>query len=168
MDEFIEKNRQLLTSFCFVARIIAWVLLIVPAVGFAIAVLGPDRPYSGNPAMLLALPEAVLNIALLGFITLAVAAFVRYLLLDTDCRPGWILRYAHAFLYTGAGLIITTAILKCLFLMNTVGRTGRIDTLIVALLTSAVPNAAKVLILIGLGKILQRILPMIEESKTLV
>jgi uncharacterized membrane protein YidH (DUF202 family) len=167
MNEFIEQNKRLLKIYCFVARIIGWVLLIVPAIGFAIVVLGPDRPYSGNPAILLSLPEAILNIMLLGFIALGVAAFIRYLF-ETECRPGWILRYTETILYTGAVLIIAAVILKCLLLMNTVGITGHIDTLIVALLMSAVPSAAKVLILIGLGKILQRIMPVIEESRTLV
>jgi hypothetical protein len=167
MNEFIKQNRKLLEFYCVAARIIGWVLLIVPAIGFAINVLGPDRPYSANPAFLLALPEAVVSIMLLGFIVLGVAAFIRYLF-ETECRPGCILRYAEAILYTGAVLIIAAAILKCFFVMNTVGRTGHIDTLIVALLTSTVPSAAKVLILIGLGKILQRVMPVIEESKTLV
>ena len=167
MNEFIAKNKRLLKIYCTAARIIGWVLLIVPAIGFAIVVLGPDRPWSGNSAVLLSLPEAILNIMLLGFIALGVAAFIRYLF-ETECRPGWILRYAGTILYTGAVLIIAAAILKCLLLMNTVGTTGHIDTLMVALLTLAVPSAAKVLILIGLGKILQRIMPVLEESKTLI
>jgi len=167
MKEFIEQNKGLLKIYCTAAQIIGWVLLIVPAIGFAIVILGPDRPWSGNPAVLLSLPEAILNIMLLGFIALGVAAFIRYLF-ETECRPGWILRYAETILYTGAVLIIAAAILKCLLLMNTVRITGHIDTLIVALLMSAVPSAAKVLILIGLGKILQRIMPVLEESKTLI
>jgi hypothetical protein len=168
MNEFIEKNRRLLKIYCITARIVGWILLVVPAVGSVWTLLGSTYlRHEQNRIWLLAWPENIVNIWILGFIALGIAAFIRYLF-ETECRPGWILRHSEGILYIGAVLIIVVVILKCVLLVRTQWGGRHIDSLIFGLLMSTVLCAAKVLILIGLGKILRRIMPVIEESKTLV
>jgi uncharacterized membrane protein len=171
MHEFIEKNRRLLKIYCVVARIIGWILLIVPLVGIVWVLLeSTDNLRGQNRIWLLMWPENVVNIWMLGFIALGIAAFIRYLF-ETESRPGWTLRHSEWILYIGAVLVVIVAILRCISLVYTMRKfagNGNIYSIILGLLMSTVLCTAKVLILVGLGKILRRLMPVIEESKSLV
>jgi len=171
MHEFIENNKRLLTIYCVVARIIGWILLIVPVIGSIWFLIGTTAFRDGkNRIFLLSWPESIVNICILGVIALGVAAFIRYLF-EAESHPGWILRHSGMILFVGAVLILVTAILKCIFIIYIMhSREGNIgiSSIFFGLLMPTVLCAAKVLILVGLGKILRRLMPVIEESKSLV
>ena len=81
------------------------------------------------------------------------------------------MRHSKGILYIGAVLIVIVAILSYASLVYT-ARThaGIVDisSLVFGLLMSTVLCAVKVLILVGLVKILRRLMPVIEESRSLV
>ena len=106
MNNFIRKNRRLLKIYCVVSRIIGWVLLIVPLIGIAWILLESTDNFRGqNLFLMLRWPENIVNVWMLGFIALGIAAFIRYLF-ETESLPGWTLRHSERILYVGAVLIV--------------------------------------------------------------
>lgn len=175
MNEFIEQNRKLLKFYCTAARIFGWVLicggviwfllfvLIILAVNDAAGSIGwPHTPEN----FVYASKSFAFEFILPGLIALLVAQLIRYML-ETEYRPGWILRYGDGVLYVYAALLIGQNILTYYFSRaELLGKYGSGHLLFIQPLI--VPLAAKILILVGLGQVLRRLLPVIQESKTLV
>ena len=172
MNEFIEKNKRLLKIYCLIAQISGLLLVIVPLVGAVIAILTGSvfegaRPNIPSIIQISFIVQAViLNFAFLGLVALGVAQFIKYVFESQD-RPGLILRISDKVLYVYAAFIILGTFVKWVFQMKTINATA-ISTLLVSFVALMLPASAKALILIGLGKIIHRLLPVIEESKTLV
>ena len=100
-------------------------------------------------------------------LALGVTQLIWYLL-ETDHRPGWILRNADKLLY-----VYTTIMLGCYIWMSAKGLNITItwDTnveFIIRIIMAAVFISVKILALVGLAQMLKRLLPLIEESRTLV
>ena len=163
MNEFIEKNKRLLRTYCVAARIIGWILLIVPSIICVIGILLPSKVWGQAFNSLIILPTLVLDFMFPGLIALCVAQFIRYLYQEEHI--GKLLRYGDKILYIYALLVVMGSISKYIFNWVIIGRVG---ALAVSALCLSFPAAAKVLVLIGLAQILRRVLPVIEESKTLV
>jgi hypothetical protein len=101
-----------------------------------------------------------------GLIALLLAQLVRYML-DTDYTPNWVLRSGDKILYVYATLLIgQNALIYYALRVGLLGKQGPGHLLLAQPLV--VPLVVKILILVGLGQILRRIIPVIEESKTLV
>jgi len=169
MNEFIEKNRALLHSYCVSARIIGWLLLIIALV---VAVVKPLSGFSDvndqlRFFMIFSLyDQLALGFVLLGLILLGLAQFVRYLY-ESEYQPGLILRHGDKILYLYALACIVSPILHYYFQMKVTGYT-RTDSLLLYLSAAIVPAIARALIFVGMAKVLKRMVPMVEESKTLV
>ncbi|MFZ2146609.1 MAG: hypothetical protein WAV28_05255 [Sedimentisphaerales bacterium] len=175
MNEFIEKNRRLLKFYCIAARIFGWVLICGGTIWFLLFVLVTlavsdaagtiGWPYT-TENFIYSFTSFVFEFVLPGLIALLVAQLVRYML-ENEYMPGWILRYGDKVLYVYAALLIGQNVLiyyvlhVVVFEKNSPGRLLLVQPLVV-------PLTAKILILVGLGQILRRILLVIEESKTLV
>ena len=170
MKEFIEKNKRLLTFYCATARIIGWVLVILSALP-ALSILSllifkmsffrefllPEiLPILGS------LLEVLFGRLPLGIIVLGVAQLIRYVS-ESEHRPGWLLRHGAGILYLFAALMLMGIVVRCFFLLPTI---KSVDSFPVEMYLLV--DVAKMLILIGLADILKRVLPVIEESKTLV
>ena len=101
-----------------------------------------------------------------GLISLGVAQFMRYLF-DNKYRPGWTLRYGDKILYVFAVFVVWRVVAMVILYFS---RTDIAD--LAMWLLNVIPmlllNIAKILALLGLAQIMKRIMPMIEESKTLV
>jgi hypothetical protein len=168
MNEFIEKNRALLHSYFVGARIIGWLLLIIALV---IAVVkGMSGFYADDQFRFLMryrlCQQLAVSFVLLGLILLGLAQFVRYLY-ENEYRPGLILRYGDKVLYLYAIALIVGPILDHCFRMKAIGYGGTVP-LLLFLLSAILPAIARALIFVGMAKVLKRMVPMIEESKTLV
>lgn len=170
MKEFIEKNKALLRSYCLITRIIGWMLLIVALV---IAVV---KSFSGFEVddqlgfyMIYRLfQELALRYVLIGLILLGLAQFVRYLY-ESEYQSGLILRHGDKVLYLYALALIVNPILDYFYRMKIIGMTyANTDSLFLYWSIILLPAIAKALIFIGMARILKRIVPMVEESKTLV
>ena len=166
MKEFIERNRKLLEFYCLAARIIGWALLLTIPAMIAVALLwsqlgGDQWPWPAPEIFPWRLPYPMLGLVVLG-----IGQFIRHLF-ETESKPGWILRHAEKVLYLYAAVNIlfaglavrTTYMLWREFPMKVAISNGFLNL---------VWPLAQALLLIGLAHIVRRIMPVIEESKTLV
>ena len=168
MNEFIEKNRALLYSYHIGTRIIGWLLLIGAVV---VPIVQPLSGLSANNEhrsfwIYARFEQIILGYLLLGLVLLVLAQFVRYLY-EGEYRPGIILRHGVMVLYIYAAALIASSFLTFYFRMREFGYAG-IGNLFEYLLGMNLPDIAKALIFIGIAKVLKRMMPMLEESKTLV
>ena len=168
MNAFIEKNRRLLKIYCIAARTIGWVLLIT-AVVFAVVKLfsgfSVDEQHRSYMLYLL-YQQLTLSFVLLGLVLLGLAQFVRYLS-ESDYQPGWILRHGDKVLYLYAAILIISPVSHHYFQMTVIRNVSAVSFFLF-FLSAELPAVAKGLIIIGIARILNRIVPIIEESKTLV
>jgi hypothetical protein len=108
----------------------------------------------------------VFEFVLPGLIALLLAQLVRYML-ESDYKPAWILLYGDKILYVYAALLTgQNALIYYALRVGLLGEQGPGHLLLAQPLV--VPLVVKILILVGLGQILRRLLPVVEESKTLV
>jgi hypothetical protein len=170
MNEFIEQNRRLLKFYCTAALIIGWLLIIGGFLWFipAITSLNINDLYKGADAILYVVSALLFDFFLPGLIALGVMQFIRYLFEDVK-KPGCILRAADWLFYIYAVFLIVKTYLQ--YYWNSTWYAEVIESEVSRLLfiqPFLLPTIAKVLILVGLGQIIHRIIPVIEESKTLV
>jgi hypothetical protein len=171
MNEFIEKDKRLLNFYCKNLRSAAFLILIFGALsGCIIITMVLGSKYAGwhvaefflGKTFHAYLPSSFLRITFLGIGLLGLVQFIKYLV-ERDYKPGWILRHGDMILYLYALLSILSDVWVY---MNAPTYSSLIfSTSLFVILFSA---AVKVLILVSLGQVLRRILPVIEESKTLV
>jgi len=175
MNEFIERNRRLLKFYRVAARICGWVLLCGGTVWFLLFVIVTlavtdaagtiGWPYTSEN-FIYASVSFTFEFVLPGLIALLLAQLVRYML-DSHYTPAWILRSGDKILYVYATLLIgQNALIYYALQGDLLGEQGPGHLLLAQPLV--VPLVVKILILVGLGQILRRIIPVIEESKTLV
>ena len=169
MKEFIKKNRALLKLYCIVAGIIGWLLVIGGVFWFILTVSSIDTSTAERPEGLMYLISSMLfDFALPGLIALGVMQFIRYLFSDTD-KPGWLLGMADWLFYWYAVFLIFKAYFKYIQYSEWYAEAYGLETShLLFVQPFLLPTVAKVLILVGLGQIIRRIMPVIEESKTLV
>lgn len=164
MNGFIEKNRGLLRFYCIVARITGWILLIMPAAVFILALCSEDLVVDQHRYYILYLfgQEIILGFIALGLVLLGVGQFIKYLY-EQDYRPGWILRHGDKVLYIYAAVPAVDTLVRYVF-QTVAWRNADARYLLLAMLLAA----AKALICVGLAHILRRLMPVIEESRMLV
>ena len=164
MNEFIEKNRRRLMFYCIAARIIGWVLVILsamPALLIPFVVYRALRFHEFPPEMLPMLSgllKVLFDRLPLGIIVLGVAQLIRHVS-ESEYQPGWLLRHGTGILYLFAVLMLVGPLIRYFFLK---------PIEISGLGMFLIADVAKMIILIGLADILKRVMPVIEESKTLV
>jgi len=165
MNEFIEKNRRLLHFYCVAARTIGWSLLIVAVVVVVVKLFSGFPKYASYMWFHLC-QQVTMSFVLLGIVLLGLSQFVRYLY-ENDYQPGWLLRHGNKVLYLYAVALIISPVLQYYFQMTLIKNANMIF-LLQYFLSVVLPAVAKGLIFVGMGHILQRIVPILEESKTLV
>ena len=172
MKEFIEENRRLLKVYCIAALIIGWVLILAGGLWFISVVGSPSAPLAKVTSergqievMLYSASALTFDFFFPGLFVLGIMEFIKCLI-GREYHPHPILRNGQVFLYIYAGFLVGGAVFKYFFYIGLAEEFSSSRLLFVQPLL--LPVAAKVLILIGLGRILKRILPVIEESKTLV
>ena len=167
MNEIIEKNKGLLKFYCTVIRIIGWCILLVAAIIITANILSGGRFIDAKGVYRLYMLEGLLfRYMLPAFLALLVAQFIRYLY-EVEHQPGWILRYGDKILYIYAVMVVLNAIWQHVYFVFLQHGDLGISKLFYVFLTVLL-TGAKALILLGFAQILRRILPVIEESKTLV
>jgi len=174
MNEFIEKNRRLLHFYCETLRTIGSVILILGLLGcFAMTIIALLSKFGYWPAlkpfnmvMIALLPSFLAGIVFwIGIIGLA--QFIRYLF-ERDYKPGWILRHGDMFFYLYALLTILSVV--WVYTIAPIAPSDRSPSMYtgVSVILVVFSTTVRVLVLVGLGRILRHLMPVIEESKTLV
>ncbi len=166
MNEFIEKNKGLLKFYCVAARIIGWALLLTLPALIALTLLwnqlGGKQWQSPPPEVF---PYRI-SYTMFGLVVLGFGQFLKYLC-ETESKPGWILHHADKILYLYATLNIFFAGLAVKWTF-VVWREYPMKVVLSKGFLDLAPLLAQALLWIGLAHILRRIMPVIEESKTLV
>ncbi len=171
MNEFIEKNRRLLHFYCEALRTIGSLILILGLFsGCAMATLALvdwqqfKAFFDFEKSMILG-PLHFFKIFFIATGTLGLAQFIRYLV-ERNYKPGWILRHGDMIFYLYALLTILNDVWVYMNAPNDHSPSLYIRVLVI--LATVFSTTVKVLILVGLGQILRHLMPVIEESKTLV
>ncbi|UCE47181.1 MAG: hypothetical protein JSW47_16445 [Phycisphaerales bacterium] len=170
MNTFIEENRRFLGIYYTAARVIGWLLLIAGSLLRIVALaLGPPENLIRFRLRweLGGWRQFIGSFLFPGIVVLGLAQFVRYLC-EHNYRPGWILRHGDKVLELYAASLVIWPIVDCLFRMTEYEDIGLQELLVGHLLAGLLPSLAYALIYVGMGQVLRRMLPMIEESKTLV
>jgi hypothetical protein len=170
MNEFIEKNRRLLKFYCTAARIFGWVLICGGTIWFILFASGQSKRIERPDAILYAISSMLFDFMLPGLIALGLTQFIRYLF-EIDYKPGGILRNGDKIFYIYAVFLIMNAFLRHGWYVH-VWYTEIIEesnfSRLLFMQPFILPTVAKVFILVGLAQILRRVIPVIEESKSLV
>jgi hypothetical protein len=168
MNRFIEKNEGLLKNYSIVARIIGWLFLFsgcLNGIGGSIVMLTKLDQYQNFQAFFCAIPFRDLNNIFVGLFALWCSRFIRFLS-DANYKQDWLLRYATKLLYCYAGIVLVYNFIAIVgmhgFGFEQIGNI--IGRIIIFVLFGCIWSIA----FVGLGFILRHIMPVIEESKTLV
>ena len=171
MNELIEKNRRLLRFCCDSLRSIGQVVLILGVLSVcAITTLALLSKFGNWQApksfemIFTMMPLGAFNIFFIGIGILGLAQFIRYLV-ERDYKPGWILRHGEMFFYLYALLTILSVV--WLYTIAPSDRSAYMYSGMSVILV-VISTSVRVLILVGLGQILRWLMPIIEESKSLV
>lgn len=168
MNDFVKQNQRLLRFYCEAAQVTAWIILLaVPSIGVVGMFLSISvRPNLQLGKFLYPVLVALLNSITLAVVLLGVSQFIRYLF-DTEYQPSWMLRNGARILYACAVIMLVSCVLQHFWYTSLMKNVSN-PLLLARLISTAIPGLAKALILVGLGRILQKVMPVIEESKTLV
>ena len=174
MNEFIEKNRRLLHFYCETLRTIGSVILILGLLGgCAMTIFALLSKFGYWPALksfnmfMIAWLPSYLKAIFFWIGILGLPQFIRYLV-ERNYKPGWILRHGDMFFYLYALLTILEAVWIYMTNYHSPSFDIRVDMGFVTVFSIVVKVMVKVMVLVGLGRILRHLMPVIEESKTLV
>jgi hypothetical protein len=103
---------------------------------------------------------------ILGILVLSIARFIKYLYSE-ETGPDWFLRHMEKVLYLYAIVLLASIFIEYKN-PSLSPEVLTIQSIALYLLPLILFKVALVLIIVGLGHIMSRILPVIEESKTLV
>ena len=170
IQTFIEKNRKLLLLYYWAARVGGWVFLALAsltAAGKSVALasrIGDWQEF--NRFLQREVPWGTFSNGLpTGLLALGIAQLIWYLL-EKDHKPRWILRNADKLLYTYTA--ISTVYYCWRGMAEVVYRFHQPYDFPFRLIFTVLFILLKFLVLVGAAQILRRLLPMIEESRTLV
>ena len=163
MHVFIEKNDRFLRLCCCMARffglfflgIVLLAIIMPPFVGGFFN----GRDESNFRIIMYVIPA--LMVLFQALLLLGIEQLIKCLIIS-DYKPNWILRYADKIIY----LFIVFLLVKVTVLMPYTQNAAGYNLLI--LLTSIAGVTIKIIIWIGIALLLKKIVPIIQESKTLV
>ncbi len=164
MNEFIEQNKRLLKIYFIAALFMGWILVVFPGIKTAWLVCNLWR--LGRYKMVIFL-ELVFGQVILGIFLIAVAQFIRFLT-SHSYKVSWLLRYIDKIIYLYAIGKVVQMIILYIRLEVIAEDAGPHFSVWGSFTTYAIPSTAFIMVLVGLGQILKRSIPVIEESKTLV
>jgi hypothetical protein len=172
MTQFIEKHQRLLKIYCIIARIIGWYLL-GAGIFYFVVLVHPYSPPGQQPKphlILYAAFRTICDFIIPAFLAFSIADFLDYLL-DSRTKPRFLLRATDKLCYAYAAFLALNYLTANLWLTNTnfFNILGLSDSnLFVFFQPLLGPTLAKAIMLICVAIVLRRLLPVIEESKTLV
>lgn len=175
---FVEVNSRWIRSYMASAKICGWVLVCFGIAHEAeytfLAITKPDHLMAFLPgtspawAIYYMLYQPVEKYLITGLLALVVAQLLQFLLSTTN-RPGWFLLNGEWILYGLASLMGLPFIVMLSRVPDlNLERTGSIFYGIGMVLAPELMSAAiKIMIALGLGQVIRRVLPVIIESKSL-
>ena len=173
MNEFIEKNRRLLKIYRFLATLFGVILIFLgckAVIAHSLLLILSASDIISFLDVFKNVPWVLVSFLPTGYLVLGLAQFIRYLS-DNEYQPGWILRNAVQFVYLYAVVLIVILTISCVIECSLI-ECGRYPDqwykIASRVLSFVFYGGGKVLLLVGLGQVIRRVMPVIEESKTLV
>jgi hypothetical protein len=178
MIAFVEKNEKFLRFSFNALRISGWGLLVLGIVGPLAELAYARFQYHDTTFFNQLLTRAtlrMLHITFLGLFGIGLAQLVRYLL-DPSYVPGFILRHSNKFIYAYVILSLSQSWSQVVIFIHSFPIVKEIEPFVMQHNFFVISNSAiyaifyvaKCLILIGFAQLLKRIIPIIQESRTLV
>jgi len=170
MNEFIQKNKKLLKFYYTALRLSGWMLLIFVICSSIVSiVVAKNSTPMIKEQILTMVPMSYFTLTFLALFGIGLAQLIRYLF-DSNYKPGSILRHGDKFLYA---YVVFTLIVATIHFIDFVQflRMSDMEPQFIFLsnsITYFVYFVAKAIVLIGMAQFLRRLMPMIEESKSLV
>jgi len=170
--EAVQDKRKLLRFFCIIVQLLGWALVLAGVIWFVMFVsAGPSETNQERVGtneeielMLTAISVFSFDFFFVGLAAVILSQFARHVF-DRQYKPGLMLRCGDKILYFFVVIGIYWAAFRYFLYVETFDDSSFRFLLAQSLI---LPTLVKVLILVGLAQILKRILPVIEESKTLV
>ena len=171
MNAFIQKNKKLLKFYYTALRLSGWSLLSLGVFSIPISLIFVRflDPKSIGAISIMA-PLRTSNLILFGILGLGIAQLIRYLS-ERKSKRGFLLRHVNKFLYIYVLLAFIVMVMGNVYAIKYMlyGDVVTSQPLFIStLITSFVLFAAKALILVGVAQFIKRLIPIIEEHKTLV
>jgi len=171
MNSFIQKNKDWLNFYSIGARIVGWTfiilsglpLLLIPYMIYKVPIY-TENSTGITISLFGAMLESLLGRLPLGIVLLGVAQLIRYIA-ESDYKPRWLLRNGTFLLYLFATLTLITPFTRYWYISHFTNDILDFSTIIMKYI---LPVLTQFLVLIGLGNIFKRIMPVIEEAKSLV
>ena len=165
MNTFIEKNERFLRLCSSVARSLG--LLIIASV---VLILIPVIPWNGwcVSEFVTIILEVVLGRIFLAFLLLGIEQLIKCLVVP-EHKPNWILKFGDKIMYIYASFLLINFVYSSLYTREMLYSSGdELSFVVNTLVPSALFTFIKILTWIGIGLLLKRIVPIIQESKSLV
>ena len=168
MNAFIEENKKMLKNYCLIARIIGWLFLLsgcLNGIGGSIVLFTKLDQFENFSSFFCSIPFRDLNNIAAGLFALWCSRFIRFLS-DPDYKQDWLLRNAAKLLYYYAAVVLIYNFIAIVGMHGfSIEQTGAvIGRMIIFVLFGGIWSIA----FVGLGFVLKRVMPVIEESRTLV
>jgi len=166
----IEKNKRYLRFCSYVAQFSGLLLLLLGFISLVLTLWNfypTDRLPKHDVAAFVYkfISPFILRLIFPGLFLLGINQLIKCLI-DINFKPNWILKFSDKIIYLYVVLLIIN------FIFFLIYPTGAIIASPHHYLTTWIPSAiftsVKVLLWIGMAQVLRRIVPIIEESKTLV
>ena len=171
MNAFIQKNKKLLKFYYVALRLSGWILLTLGVCSYGIIIfLARNLGAETFGAIAVNMPLNSLHLILFGILGLGIAQLIQYLF-DSESKPGFVLRHGNKFLYIYVVIIFIAMAVRNVYAIKHLlyADISNAQFLFFATsITSVILFAAKALVIIGVAQFLKRLLPVIEEHKTLV
>ena len=174
MTNLIEPNKRLFNAYCILAKIFGWSLVGLGTLWLSIksfALLTRLGDFQDFVRFLQhEMPWGLVSYLPTGIIVLGIGQFLRYLI-DKDYSAGWLLRHSftliNIYAFALALLLAIECTLSCIHTAS-LGGSGLIMELMIRIASAVFFGGGQVLIMVGIALFIKNVLPVIEESRTLV
>jgi len=171
MNTFINKNERFLRICCNVARFFGLLLLaFVAFILIPITLLGllGNGSFALNSIKFEPFIRAILGLIFPAFFLLGIEQLIKCLIVS-DFKSNWILRYADKIIYMYAGFLIINFVYSSMYTRKMIHASGYdVSFVSKTLILSSIITFIKILVWIGIALLLKKIVPIIQESKTLI
>lgn len=172
IQTFVEKNRKLLLFYYWVMRVGGWFLFglsLLAVIGHSVALstrITDSQEFSRYWHH--DVPWGMFTYLIpAGILAIGISHLIWYLL-ETDRRPSWLLRNADKLLYAYTAIMLACYSWMVVKELNTTITWDTNVEFALRIVMAVVFISIKILALVGVAQILKRLLPVIDESRTLV
>ena len=169
LNNAIEKNKRYLRFCSYVAQFSGLLLLLLGFISLVLTLWNfypTDRLPKYDVALVCKyISPYIFRFVFPGLFLLGINQLIKYLI-DINFKPNWILKFSDKIIYLYVALLIINFIFFSIY--QTEAIVARRLHYLTTWMPSAIFTSVKALLWVGMAQVLRRIVPIIEESKTLV